>query len=149
MAARVFASLLLVTLIAFGCTEDDELKKVTEEQEETEDDTVTVEFDSTFQHCDSVYIANRIGTACCISGPMLAKAGDIVKYHYQMNHRDAKVDWQVLEGDISIIAGQTTRTVTVQFGPDFTEGVVIGVGVGIKWENTPQLCSDRVIITQE
>jgi len=149
MVVRILASLLLATLIVLSCTEDDGPKDVPQDQEETESDSVATELDPNFQHCDSVYIATRIGTACCINGPTVAKAGNIFRYHYQMNHRDAKVDWQILEGDISIIAGQGTRTVTVQFGPGFTAGIIIGVGVGIKYENLPQLCSDRVRIDQD
>jgi hypothetical protein len=146
MVGRILAGLLLATLITFSCREDDDPKDITAEERETESDTVALKLDSNFQHCDSVYIATRIGTACCINGPTVAKSGDILRYHYQMNHRDAKVDWQILEGDISIISGQGMRTVTVQFGPNFTTGIIIGVGVGIKYENIPQLCSDRVIV---
>jgi len=105
----------------------DDLSTVKEEEQES-----IVSQDSNFQVCDSVYIATLHGTACCVSGPMVARPGDIFKYHYQINHSDARVKWQILEGDISIIAGQDTHTVTVLFGPDFTTGIVYADGDGIR-----------------
>jgi hypothetical protein len=79
----------------------------------------------------------------------VAKPGDTVRYHYQMNHRDPLISWQIVEGDIAIIAGQNTHTVTVKFGPDFTTGTITGVGSGIKYEGgtTRNSCWNRVIVT--
>jgi hypothetical protein len=134
-------------VMMFGCDDDNRTADVIPEPE-TEEDKDTLTVDSTIQQCDSVFIATYSGTACCITGSMVAKPGDIFRYHYQMNHRDAQVTWFILEGDISIIDGQNTHTVTVQFGKDFTSGVINGQGYGIKRDDAPRLrCSDRVVVS--
>jgi len=155
MAAKLISPFLLVLILALSCAEDDVANALMQEQE-TETDTLNVDsidalnLDSTFQHCDSLFIATYHGTACCISGPTVAKPGDILRYHYQMNHKDAQVSWQILEGDMSIIAGQDTHTITVRFGPDFTTGLISGRGNGLKEKENVRLeCYDRVIVTGE
>jgi hypothetical protein len=146
MAARIPTVLLLMTVFIYGCTEADNPKKKIEE--EVEADTIVL-VDSTFQYCDSVTVATSVGTSCCVSGKTVAKPNDIFRYQYQMNHRDATVKWVVLEGDISIIAGQDTRTVIVAFGPDFTTGIIQGRGTGLDKDDIPLFCEDRVIISKE
>jgi hypothetical protein len=153
MATRSICLVLLVLIMA--CTEDDGINGLTGEQG-TAYDTLdlgsndTLKLDSNFQHCDSVFVATYFGTACCTTGPTVAKPGDTVRYHYQMNHRDAQVSWQILEGDISFISGQETHTVTVLFGPNFTTGLIIGEGNGIKYDDSPRLkCAERVVITAD
>ena len=154
MAARLITPFFLVLIMALSCAEDEGANELPKEQE-TETDTLNVDstdtlsLDSTFQHCDSLYIATFHGTACCISGPTVAKPGDTLRYHYQINHRDAKVSWQIIEGDISVIGGQGSTTVTVEFGPNFTTGLIIGVGIGIKYDTLRQNCNDRVIVTRD
>src|SRR5689334_15258322 len=134
MMQRVMFPFVFVLAVSLGCEDrniSNELPNV-EQEKEQEPATDTVNVDSTFQSCDSVYIATSIGTACCVSGPVVAKPGDIFQYHYQINHADPHVTWQILEGDISIIAGQGTQTVTVQFGDNFTTGIVFGDGNGVQ-----------------
>lgn len=107
-------------------------------------DTVALVIDSVF-HCDSLSIQTPIGTACCISGPTKVKPGDIAIYQYQMNHQDPSAEWVILEGDISILSGQDTRTVTVQFGPDFRGGTIQCFGFGYK-DGDKLICNDRILI---
>jgi hypothetical protein len=132
-------------VVFWACADGDNHEDLPAVKQETEMHTLNPDPD--FQSCDSVYVATFSGTACCVSGPMVAKPGDIFRYHYQINHSDARVNWQILEGDISIIAGQNTQTVTVQFGEHFTTGIVFADGNGIhKSIQTRQRCTDRVIV---
>lgn len=142
---------LPVLAICLSCEDRDLPNELTETDQEQEQglDKGTVNTDSTFQSCDSVYIATFYATACCVSGPVVAKPGDVFQYHYQINHTDAQVLWQVLEGDISIIAGQGTHTVTVQFGESFTTGIIFGDGNGLKDGQWRLRCTDRAIVTRE
>jgi hypothetical protein len=146
MIIKLIFPVVLVLALLFNCTDNDRPTELPNQEQKTGKDTLNL--DSTFQHCDSVSIATSIGTACCVSGPMVAKPGDILQYHYQINHSDANVSWQILNGDISIIAGQNTQTITVQFGANFTTGIVFGDGNGVP-TSTPsrQRCTDRVIVT--
>ena len=77
-----------------------------------------------------------------------AKPGDTLQYHYQINRSDLLISWRILEGDISIIDGQDTPTVTVVFGTNFTGGIVFGDGSGLKRTVNPVRlrCTDRVIV---
>jgi hypothetical protein len=134
-----------VAVIVWACADGDNHEDLPVVKQDAEAHTLS--WDPDFQYCDSVYIATFHGTACCVSGPMVAKPGDIFRYHYQINHSDVRVTWQILDGDISIIAGQNTQTVTVQFGEHFTTGIVFADGNGIpKSVQTRQRCTDRVIV---
>jgi hypothetical protein len=144
MMAKLIPVFLLATMIAAGCTDDN--------KENSQSNVTTIVqtaqgigLDSTLQLCDSVFVATYPGTACCVSGTKVAKPGDTVSYHYQINYPDPEYHWEVREGDINIISGQDTQTVVVQFGPDFKGGVIGSVGSGIK-EGTRLSCSDRCII---
>ena len=149
MITRLSFPVVFALTIVVSCADDEHPSELPKEEQEQEMSKDTLKVDSTLQSCDSVFIATRHGTACCVSGPKVAKPGDIFRYHYQMNHSDALVSWQILEGDISIIAGQGTHTVTVQFGANFTTGVIFGDGNGVP-KQTPlrQRCTDRVIVNR-
>jgi hypothetical protein len=137
--------LFIVLAMVFSCSDDSRPNEVPRLAWKTGGPALSL--DSTFQSCDSVFIATFPGTACCVSGPTVAKPGAVVRYHYQINYSDPHVSWQILEGDISIIAGQDTPTVTVLFGANFTTGIVFGDGNGIPQNITSrQRCTDRVIV---
>lgn len=158
----IFPCVALAVLL--GCANHDHPEELPIVDQKFRNDTVTVDstfmnpdttllkVDSTFQSCDSVFIATYPGTACCVSGLRVGKPGDIVRYHYQINFPDAHVLWKILEGDISIISGQDTQTVTVQFGSTFSKGVVYADGDGLHvFQNgsTRIRCTDRVVITDD
>jgi len=135
-------------VIGFSCSDEDRSKDLSAVKQEEQESIVSQ--DSSFQVCDSLYVATFHGTACCVSGPIVASPGDVFKYHYQINHSDARIKWQILEGDISIITGQDTHTVTVLFGPDFTTGIVYADGNGIPRDvASRQRCTDRVIVVKD
>jgi hypothetical protein len=144
--ARWIPVALFGMTMAFSCTDGDEHNTQRPVSEELRTEESIERLDSTFQHCDSVYIATYHGTACCISGPTQTKPGDTVTYHYQINHKDPKmVSWEIREGDITIVEGQDKHTVTVQFGPNFTTGIIGCVGSGIK-DGIRNSCSDRCVV---
>lgn len=100
-----------------------------------------------FQDCDSVAVATSIGTSCCVSGPTVAEPGDTLKYHYQINQPDQQIYWEILEGDIAIIKGKETHTVTVGFGANFTSGIIQGRARGDTVNNLPATrCEEAVSI---
>jgi len=143
MIKRVGFPVCLALALVFGCENDD---SPNEEPKLEQLKANTLEPDPNFVTCDSAAMAISPGTTCCISGPVVAKPGDIVRYHYQMNHSDERATWEILEGDISIIAGQGTQTVTVRFGPNFTTGIVHADGDGLHKSIIPvrNRCEDRV-----
>ena len=146
MAAKWIPAILFAMTMAFSCTDGNEDMAQSTVSEELRTEDVKARLDSTFQHCDSVHIATYHGTACCISGPTQAKPGDTATYHYQINHKDPKImSWEIREGDITIIKGQDMHTVTVQFGPNFTTGIIGCVGSGIK-DGVRNSCSDRCVV---
>lgn len=149
MMQRMMFPFVFVLAVSLSCEDRDVSNELTAAEQEKEQELAkgTVNADSTFQSCDSVYVATRIGTACCVSGPVVAKPDDIVQYHYQINHADPQVSWQILEGNISIIAGQDTQTVTVRFGDNFTTGIIFGDGNGLKDGQWRLRCTDRAIVT--
>jgi|GEM_PF-3674603 len=145
MTCKLIFPAIFVSAILFSCMNNGTSPKLPTAQQLSRK---TVQLDSTFQSCDSVFIATYPGTACCVSGPIVAKPGDIFRYHYQTNHSDPHITWQIQEGDISIIAGQSTLTVTVQFGPRFKNGVIIGDGDGISPIGGARLrCANRAVVT--
>jgi hypothetical protein len=145
MVRKLIPAVLFAMTIAFSCTDDNEDNVQITLSEEPTVENVIAKVDTTFQDCDSVYIAAYHGTACCISGPTLASPGDTVTYHYQINHKDPQMSWEIREGDITIIKGQDMQTVTVRFGPNFTTGVIGCVGSGLK-DGIRNKCSDRCIV---
>jgi hypothetical protein len=147
MVTKWIATILFATIMILSCKDDTERKEGSHHssREQLRMDNPLTSVDSSFQNCDSVFIATSPGTACCMSGPALAKPGEIVTYHYQINHQDPQMSWEIREGDIIIIKGQDSPTVTVRFGPTFTGGVVGCVGSGIK-EGVRLECSDRCVV---
>lgn len=148
MLTKVICPAILALFILFNCADDDS-KEVTQRPEpeipEAEQDS-SLSIDSTFSECDT-FIAEhlRIGTACCISGYIVASLGDTATYHYQVNHPDAKVSWVILDGDISILAGKDSLTVTVLIGSNFTGGIIQALGSG-SYDQTRLVCNDRIKI---
>jgi hypothetical protein len=145
MITKLIRVVLFAMVMGFSCTDDNQDSQRSTLSEDLRIEDANSEVDSTFQRCDSVFIATYPGTACCVSGQTRANPGDTVSYHYQINHKDPQMYWEIREGDITIIKGQDTHTVTVQFGPNFTTGIIGCVGSGIKNE-TRLKCSDRCIV---
>lgn len=104
--------------------------------------------DSTFSECDE-FIAEHmgIGTACCISGFVVAAPGDTATYQYHINHPDAAVSaWVILEGNLSIYTINNPCTVTVIMGANFTGGILQAQASGAYDAQTRLICNDRIVI---
>jgi hypothetical protein len=110
-----------------------------------------VRIGSAYSECDSLFIATYPGTACCVSGSLQARPGDTIEYHYQMNRDYPEIQWEIRSGDITIEKGQDTHTVTVKFGPSFTKGEIVGLGIAtvpVAYSDTTTTiaCSERIRI---
>ena len=145
MVAKFIPIGVFTITMALGCAENIDSDIQTDLNEAFSAEDFSSNVDSAFQDCDSVYTATYHGTACCISGATEARPGDIATYHYQINHKDPQMSREIREGDISILTGHNAPTVTVQFGPNFTTGIVGCVGSGVK-EGFRLECSDRCIV---
>jgi hypothetical protein len=145
MTLKLVCPTILALIMLFSCHDGGPIG-MPEIPEEEQDSTLNI--DSTFQHCDAAFIASPIGTRCCVSGPSVAKPGDTLTYHYQINHSDDQVSWEVREGDISILSGEDSLALTVKFGSTFTTGYIQAYGSGVK-DSIRLICNDRVIIRRE
>jgi hypothetical protein len=144
MAIRYLVLFVLITSV-IACTDDENTLENVEDQIESNDETSKLL--STFQTCDSVAVATSIGTSCCVSGPTVAQPGDTLKFHYQINQNDQEIYWVILDGDINIIAGANTHTVTVKIGSSFTFGLIQGRAKGDAVNNVPATrCEESVKI---
>lgn len=141
MLLKSICPVALALFMLFSCSDE-----ATHEAPETPVEESNLDTDSTFVDCDS-FIKEHIGigTACCISGYIVAIPGDTTTFHYQINHPDAKVSWVILSGDISILAGKDSTTVTVLIGPDFTGGILQAYGSGL-YDQTRLICNDHIDI---
>ena len=144
MATRYIVFVLLIHA-GMACTEDEMNHKEVDDPIESKNDTSQLL--TNFQGCDSVAIATSHGTSCCVSGPTVAKPGDTIKYHYQINQVGRQIYWEILEGDLVIIEGEDTHTVTVEFGPNFTTGLIKGRARGDSVNNLPTIrCEEGLSI---
>lgn len=143
MAIRLFFFLLIHAAIA--CTQEEKIIKTVHDPIASTRETSTVL--TNFHDCDSIAIATSPGTACCVSGPIVAKPGDTLKYHYQINQDDPQIYWEVLEGDAVIIDGADMHTVAIKFGPNFTSALIQGRARGDTVNNRPAIrCEEAVSI---
>jgi hypothetical protein len=149
MVTKTIGSVLLLLIMLASCSENDSSDLLeSPEPEVTEEPDNSLPVDSTYSDCDA-FIAQHmgIGTACCISGFLVARPGDTATYHYQINHHDANVSfWVILEGDISILAVNDSQTVTVVMGPNFTGGTIQALASGAYDQQTRLTCNDHIYI---
>ena len=96
--------------------------------------------------CNLNYVENYPGTACCVSGPIQAGAGDTLKFNYYSNLEDSGllITWEVTDGDIRLISGQNTSEATFVIGDDFTNGRIRGDG-----ESSGRGCSEEIILARK
>ena len=87
-------------------------------------------------------MSNYSGTICCISGPELASPGESLSFEYSSNIINPVFTWEIISGSISIVSGQNTATVTLEFGDDFTTGEILGKGDG------DEICSELFTINK-
>jgi hypothetical protein len=71
--------------------------------------------------------SGRINTICGISGPSVGSPKDILTYTYTTDLSNPNYSWNVT-GDITIISGQGTATVTILLGDNFNGGTIQGYG---------------------
>lgn len=75
-------------------------------------------------------ISNYSGTTCCVTGSELASPGESLSFEYNSNIINPVFTWEIISGSISIVSGQNTSTITLEFGSDFTTGEILGKGDG-------------------
>lgn len=83
-------------------------------------------------------------TTCDISGNSCGNPGSTSVLTYTSDFTPNDVNWSIQSGNISIINGQGTSMVTVQFGSNFNGGSVYAVGSG----NGGIICSDSYPISK-
>lgn len=144
MATRCIVFVLLMHA-GMACSEDEKINKGVDGRIDSKKEISQLL--NNFQGCDSVAVATSNGTSCCVSGPTVAKPGDTLKYHYQINQVDRQIYWEILEGDIVFIEGEDTHTVTVRFGLSFTTGSIQGRARGDTVNTVPTIrCEEAVRI---
>ena len=67
---------------------------------------------------------------CGTSGPLCAFPNQTITYTYFTPDLNPNITWTVNSGDISIVSGQGTNTITLLTGNNFNGGQVSVVGVG-------------------
>lgn len=114
-------SLLILTFISiviYSCNSDDLI---------IDPDSNSIENNIELENDTSNSIA-RLG--CSISGPDCGKANNILTYTYT-NTSSGTANWIVTNGDLTIISGNGTNTISLQFGPLFNGGTISVTGSGI------------------
>ena len=82
-------------------------------------------------------------TTCDITGTFCGTPGGTSQLSYTANFLPSDITWSIQRGNISIIGGQGTSTVTLQFASNFTGGSVTALGTG----SGGIVCSDVQSIT--
>ncbi len=88
---------------------------------------------------------NFDGTACCIQRNSELSTSAPIVYEYFTNIVNPDITWEVVSGDIEIVSGANSSTVSVRLGSSFTSGELVGSSIGA----TGQLCSDLVVISAD
>ncbi len=68
-------------------------------------------------------------TDCDIEGSSIVSPGSTVTYTYTSNLSPNTITWSILSGNISIISGQGTNTVTLSFASNFNGGSILADGI--------------------
>jgi len=71
-----------------------------------------------------------LSTTCDILGNFSPTPGSVVTYTYSSNIAPNVVNWSIQSGNMTIISGQGTRTVTVRLSSNFTIGRIFADGFG-------------------
>lgn len=121
-------SLAFIALL-MSCTNED----ISQKANSSERNTIICDITSSPYYYD--------GTVCCVSGYSEAAPGEVLNYQYHSNIADATITWTVVEGSMTIIEGQNTSNVKIEFGDDFTYGEIIGLG-----ESDIKVCSENISI---
>src|SRR5690606_27440301 len=87
-------------------------------------------------------MSNYSGIICCVSGSELASTGESLSFEYNSNINNPVFTWEIISGSISIVSGQNTATVTLEFGDDFTTGEILGKGDG------DEICTESFTINK-
>ncbi|MGB5976373.1 MAG: hypothetical protein WBG62_03115, partial [Cyclobacteriaceae bacterium] len=118
---------ILIGLLCFACSTQEEVipKKVT-----TTTEDLTLPTEETF---------------CNILGPASVDPSTSESYTYDSDLNPSAVSWAVTSGDIVILTGQFSSTVSVQFGSNFNGGSINAYGSN---END-EVCSETYSITKK
>ena len=120
----VFKTILKSTFLALffiACSNDDDSKN----------NEIIVENDiETAEIVCGEDMSNYSGTICCVTESSVVGEEKRSSYEYDSNKCNSVFTWEVYSGSISIVSGQGTSIVTVEFGDDFTTGGIIGLGTG-------------------
>ena len=115
---RSFFLVILIITIGLSCTESEDQGPVLE--------------DDALESCADTEVNDPDfgGTACCIQrNTELDPSAEIV-YEYSTNLPNAQTTWEVTSGDIEIVSGGNSPTVTIRLGDSFTEGQITALGTG-------------------
>lgn len=65
-----------------------------------------------------------VNTCCDIDGRILVERNSTYKYSSTTSYAVSNIEWEILSGDITIVSGQNTNTLTIRFGENFTIGKI-------------------------
>jgi hypothetical protein len=90
------------------------------------------------------------GTCCDTDGRILVLPNQIYSYTYFNNtssfaNPNYSINWEVLEGSITLISGQNSSEAKFKFGSDFTIGKISATG---KVDSSCCECNDVINITK-
>lgn len=70
------------------------------------------------------------GLCCDVDGRILVEIDKNYSYNYEskFSGQSVQINWQVLEGSITIISGQNTNEAVFKFNTDFTAGKIKAFG---------------------
>ena len=88
------------------------------------------------------------GTACCIQRNSELSASAPIVYEYFTNLPNPDVSWEVVSGDIEIVSGANSSTVTIRLGSSFTGGEISG-GATSDDNGFDLVCRDVVVISAD
>lgn len=88
--------------------------------------------------------SRALRTVCDINGNSCGSPNGTLTLTYSSDFNPNDVNWSIQSGNISIISGQGTSTVTLRFGSSFNGGSVLAIGSG----NGGIICSDSYSLTK-
>jgi hypothetical protein len=150
-----FCLICLIAVFIFACTANNEEDLMLIEAQEiqvtnTEDyveenivPTVPLADDTCDCSESEVFNPTFTGTACCIERITVLSLEEPIRYWYATNLDNPSVHWEVLSGEIEIIAGQESSIVTIKLGDGFDGGMIRGLGTS---SPTGLQCSNLVLI---
>ncbi len=94
------------------------------------------------QSIESETLVTKNPTTCKIKGSSTAYAGCTTTYTATNNFSAGSITWSVLSGNISIVSGQGTNSVQLNFASNFSGGEIRWSGV-----NGPDNCATTKVIS--